>query len=242
MSFGAGPREGAGDLPAGWSAWLVKFPTVKDDADVGRREHAWMAAAAGVEVPKCRILPLAGIGDAFAVRRFDRRPGGERVHMRSAAGALSCDLRTARADYEHLLRATLAVCGGDQAQVHAMFRLAAFNVASVNEDDHLKNFAFLLDATGRWRLAPAFDLTYSPLAVGGRWTTVCDVGREITRVHFLELASRTGIKPGAARRILEDVTTATNEERRHLRAAGCDGPVSRAAGTAVAVATARLRG
>lgn len=239
----AGVRYGEGELPEGWAAWLVKFPTTRDDADAGRREHAWMAMAraAGIEVPDCKVLPLVGVGDTFAVRRFDRGPANRRVHMLSAAGALNVDFRTARADYEHLIRLTLAVCGGDQSQAQAMFRLAAFNVASMNEDDHLKNFAFLLDNGGRWRLAPAFDLTYSPLALGERWTTVCDAGREIRREHFATLAARAAIKPAVARRILNDVATATADVRRHLIDSGCDGAVSRAAAAAVEAATARLR-
>ena len=234
---------GEGELPAGWEAWLVKFPTSTDDSDVGRRELAWsrMAEAAGLDVPRARVLSLTGIGEAFAVRRFDRPGAGRRVHMLSAAGALDVDFRTAMADYEHLLKATSLICNGDQRQVLAMFRLAVFNVAAVNEDDHLKNFAWLMGADGRWRASPAFDLTYAPLPNGERWTTVAGVGRRVGREELLELASRVGIKPGAARQILSEVTDVTADVRRVLHDAGCVHPVSQAAAEAVLAATRRIQ-
>lgn len=240
----AGLRSGEGDVLPGWSAWIVKFPRLHDDADVGRREHAWMrmAAAAGIEVPESGTLAIDGVGEAFIVRRFDRGPAGARHHVLSAAGALNVDFRTARADYEQLVRLTLALCGSHQAEAQAMFRLAAFNVAAVNEDDHLKNFAYRLDPTSHWRLAPGFDLTYSPLDVGGRWTTLGGLDREIPHGALLLLAERVGIKRAAARRILDEVTRATAAVRDHLRAARCEGPVSEAAAEAVQSATARLRG
>ncbi len=239
-----GFRYGEGELPEGWESWLVKFPTSTDDVDVGRREAAWMAMAraAGIDVPAFRVLALEGVGDAFAVRRFDRPGEGHRLHMLSAAGALDADFRMPAADYEHLLRATLQLCGGDQAQALAMFRLAAFNVTALNEDDHLKNFAWLLGPMGDWRVAPGFDLTYAPRPYGERWTAVAGAGRSVGREHLLALAARVGIKPLVARRVLEEVTSATAAVHTHLGDAGCLGPVSQAAGEAVGQATARVRG
>ena len=239
-----GFRTGEGELPEGWDAWLVKFPTSTDDVEVGRREAAWMAMAraAGITVPEFRVIALEGVGDAFAVRRFDRPGGGHRLHMLSAAGALDADFRMPAADYEHLLRATLHLCGGDQSQVLAMFRLASFNVVSLNEDDHLKNFAWLVGPDGTWRLAPGFDLTYAPRPYGERWTSVAGAGRSVGRPHLLALAAKVGIKSLVARRVLEEVTSATAEVRAHLGHAGCLGPVSEAAAVAVGQATARVRG
>ncbi|MCB9763875.1 MAG: type II toxin-antitoxin system HipA family toxin [Alphaproteobacteria bacterium] len=241
---GPGFRYGEGALPEGWEAWLVKFPTRRDDADVGRREGAWMqlAASAGLNVPEHRIFNLEGVGDAFAVRRFDRLPGGRRTHVLSGAGALDMDFRTATADYQHLLRATAYLCAGDQSQVLEVFRLAAFNVATVNQDDHLKNIAWLMDEAGAWRLAPGFDLTYAPQPYGERATTVAGVGRGVQREHLLELASRAGIKGLTARRVLDEVTAATARVESVLKQAGCCGAVSEAAVRAVLDATERVRG
>ena len=239
---GPGVRHGEGALPDEWEAWLVKFPTSTDDRDAGRREAVWleMAGAAGIDVPASRTLHLPGVGDAFAVRRFDRGADGRRFHVLSGAGALDADFRVPVADYEHLLRATHHICRGDHAQVLACFRLAAFNVASVNQDDHLKNVAWLLGPEGRWRLAPGFDLTYAPRPFGERWTSVGGEGREVGRAHLMGLAERVGIKPAAARRVLDAVVAATSSIGARLAAAGCDSPVSREAAREVARATARV--
>jgi len=43
-----------------------------------------------------------------------------------------------------------------------IFRRMVFNVIARNQDDHTKNFGFLLDhSAAGWRLAPAFDIAYS---------------------------------------------------------------------------------
>lgn len=241
---GPGVIFGEGELPDGWDAWLVKFPTSQDDPDVGRRELAWMgmAAAAGIDVPECRVLPLgAGVGEAFAVRRFDRPGGGRRLHMLSAAGALDVDFRTAVADYAQLLRLTHFVCGGDQREVLALFRLAVFNAATVNQDDHLKNLSFLLDAGGTWRLAPGYDLTYAPHPSGERATLVGGAGRDIRRSHFERIGDEVGIRRRDRQRILDEVLDAVEAVAAHLGAAGCDGPVSTAAERAVLAAARGLR-
>lgn len=241
---GPGVRFGDGPLPDGWLAWLVKFPASDEDTDVGRREQAWMAMAraAGVEVPDTRVLRLEGVGDAFCVRRFDRPGGGRRLHVLSAAGALDVDFRTALVDYRSLLRLAGFVCAQDQSQVVALFRLAAFNVAAVNEDDHLKNLAWALGPGGTWRLAPAFDLTYAPHPSGHRSTPVMDEDRAVGRAHLEALAADVGIARRTARKVLDEVVAATSEVRARLREAGCDNTVSHAAGAAVEAATARLGG
>lgn len=240
---GPGVIFGEGELPDNWEAWLVKFPTSQDDRDVGRRELAWMnlAADAGLDVPARRVLALGpGTGDAFAVRRFDRPGGGRRLHMLSVADALDVDFRTAATDYGQLLRLAQFVCGGDQRQVLALLRLAIFNVATVNEDDHLKNASFLLDAKGSWRLAPGYDLTYAPHAAGERATTVGGVGRSVGRADFERLARDAGVRDRELRRLIDEVLAATARVRQYLADAGCDGPVSRAAAEAVEEASARL--
>lgn len=232
---GAGVSYGDSDLDAGWSAWLVKFPAQHEDPDVGRRELAWMhmASAAGIEVPSTRVVSLEGVGDAFAVRRFDRPGDHRRIHMLSAAGALDADFRTTLVDYRDLARLVSVLCDGEQAQVAALFRLAVFNVVAVNEDDHLKNFAFLLDDDGRWRLSPAFDLTYAPHPSTVRTTTVMGAEREVGREHFRSLAEAIVLPRRRAMAIVDEVLDATSQVRHFLDAAGCRHAVSEAAANAV---------
>lgn len=43
-----------------------------------------------------------------------------------------------------------------------MFRRMIFNLFSLNQDDHSKNWAFLQNDHGEWHLAPFYDITFSP--------------------------------------------------------------------------------
>ena len=55
------------------------------------------------------------------------------------------------------------------SQIEEQFRRMLFNIVARNHDDHVKNIAFLMDKSGTWTLAPAFDITdsYNP---SGAWT------------------------------------------------------------------------
>lgn len=232
---GPGVVFGEGDLPSGWDAWLVKFPTSSDDEDVARRELVWMelAAACGVDTPEARVLSLGEYGEAFAVRRFDRPGDNRRLHMLSAAGALDVDFRTAVADYEDLLRLTGFMTQGDQAEVQALFRLAAFNVLVWNQDDHLKNLGFLMDPGGRWRLSPAYDLTYAPSPGGERATLVAGRGAGIGRPDLQALGRAAGLRSRDVDSILCEVVDGLGGVAERLGERGCTGPVSQAARQAV---------
>lgn len=242
--IGIGPQDqicsGEGPLPTDYSAWLVKFPTTQDDPDTPAREQVWMqlAQAAGLETPETRLLPIQD-GAAFAVRRFDRGPQGQRVHMLSAAGALDVDFRTARADYRDLGRLTLHLTR-DMRQVRALYRLAAFNVATCNQDDHLKNLAFLMDAAGTWRLSPVFDLTYAPHPSGYRSTAVMGQAQQVDRTQLLDLGRALGLSAKQARGILEEVISAAEGVAQAMQEAGCVHPVSQRAAVQVGKATQRL--
>ena len=85
-----------------------------------------------------------------------------------------------------------------------MYRMMVFNVLTHNRDDHAKNFAFLMDDEGEWRLAPAYDLTYS--GPGGEHTTdVAGKGRDITEGDMLNVAKDAGIEASKAKVIIDQV-------------------------------------
>lgn len=242
--IGIGPQDqicsGEGPLPTGFQAWLVKFPTSSDDSQVAAREQVWMhmAALAGLEVPETRLLPIH-TGHAFAVKRFDRGPDGQRLHMLSAAGALDVDFRTARGDYRDLGRLTMHLCR-DMRQVRALFRLAVFNVATVNQDDHLKNLAFLMNPQGEWRLSPVFDLTYSPHSSGYRSTSVMGQAQGITHRQILELGAAISLSKAQTQETVEEVLSATLQVSQLLEQAGCENLVSKRAATQVELASQAL--
>ncbi len=98
---------------------------------------------------------------------------GDRLHVASAAGLLHADFRTPGDEYALLFNLTDALTH-DYAAKEELFRRATLNVLEHNRDDHLKNFSFLMDADGRWSLAPFYDFTWSEGADG--WQTLSVAG------------------------------------------------------------------
>ena len=165
--------HGARQLPEGYQPWLVKFPhTYFDSADAGAIEYVYalMATAVGIDMPDAHLFPAPDGPGHFAVRRFDT-DGRRRLHMHTACGLLHSDFMTPSLDYEDLTALTMTLTK-DMREVEKMYRLAAFNVLAHNRDDHSKNFSFLMDKNGEWRLSPAYDVTFSPGPRGMQSSTV----------------------------------------------------------------------
>ncbi len=191
------------DMPADFQPWLLKFDT-KPDEFRGLIEEACanMARLAGVTMPETKLIrtktPNGKLHSHFAVLRFDRQLVGtqwHRVHMHTAAGMLQRDYNALDLDYTDLLALT-NILTNDPEQVRQVFTRAVFNVFSGNSDDHAKNHAFLLDASGDWKISPAYDLTPSRLRMQPdmRSTSVLQIKSEKIPLSILrELANEHGI-------------------------------------------------
>jgi serine/threonine-protein kinase HipA len=189
--------------------WIVKFPALNDPSDIGPIEEAYaqMARAAGIVMAETRLIPSSkGLGH-FATRRFDRPAPGERVHMVSLGGAVEASPHTPSLDYDGFLRATLSITR-DMRDVEQAFRRMVFNVLAHNRDDHVRQHAYLMDDKGEWRLAPAFDLTFSHGPGGEHYMAVMGLGREITRAHVEALGVRHGIAAKRITLIVDEVSAA----------------------------------
>ena len=178
--------------------WLVKFPAQAEHAEVCALEmfYARLASEGGLDMPKAAHFALEGGHSAFGVRRFDRvQAGGQevRVHVQSLAALLHADYRLPSLDYETLLLATARVTG-DYRETLKAFGRCVFNVLTHNRDDHAKNFAFCMDAQGRWTLSPAFDLCFSYGPGGQHTTSVAGEGAAPGRQQLLQVARRGGVK------------------------------------------------
>ena len=173
--------------------WLIKFPAETEHRDACAIEalYARLAAHCGLEMPESRFFDLDGKQSAFGVRRFDREDG-MRIPLQSLSAALNVDYRLPSLDYEMLLRLTRRLTG-DEREVVKAFERCVFNVLTHNRDDHSRNFAFFLDHQRRWKLAPAFDLTFNEGPRAEHFTTIAGEGRAPSRSHLLELARRSGI-------------------------------------------------
>lgn len=174
-------------IPEGYQPWLVKFPNTTDGADAGAIEYiyALMAKDAGLEMMPCHLFPAAQGAGYFATQRFDR-VDGKRLHLHSLCGLLHDDFRHPSLDYETVMLATHKLTK-DMREVAKAYRMAVFNVLAHNRDDHSKNFAFLMDSKGGWKLSPAYDITFSSGPQGHQSMLVMGEGRNPTIEHLLKL-------------------------------------------------------
>lgn len=197
-----------GEAATGHTAWIIKFAAPSDLPDIGPIEAAYasMAKAAGVEMSQHRLLPAKSGPGYFAARRFDRPEPGRRLHMLSLGGAIETPW-TQPSSYDLFLRATLAITrhAGDVA---AAFRRMVFNVLASNRDDHVRQHSYLMDAAGIWRLAPAYDLTYSAGPGGEHYLDIEGEGRRPTRAHVTALGKRHGLDKAAVDPIIDEVAAA----------------------------------
>lgn len=195
--------HGVHDLPAGYTPWMVKFPNSQDGIDAGAIEYVYalMAKEAGITMPDVHLFPAQRGAGYFAIKRFDR-DGDKRYHMHTACGLLHSDFRTPSLDYEDLVALT-GMLTRDVREVEKLYQLAVFNVLAHNRDDHSKNFSYLMDSQGGWKLSPAYDLTFSSGPRGEQSTMVMGEGRNPNISHLLKLADEAKIKKDRAAEVIE---------------------------------------
>lgn len=197
-------KSGQVKAPAGFSHWLIKFDGVTDTqlgltSGYGRVEMAYylMAEAAEIQMSECRLLEEKGRAH-FMTKRFDRTETGEKVHMQSLCGLRHFDFNQVGAfGYEQVFE-TMRMLRLSYPEAEQMFLRMVFNVLARNCDDHTKNFAFLMDQTGKWNQSPAFDIchAYRPgsMWVSSQSLTVNGKREGITEADFLEVARQMNIK------------------------------------------------
>ena len=222
VSIGIAADGTTGDDPATVrDEWIVKFRATVDPVDIGPVEEAYarMARAAGIDMAPSRLMPARDGFGYFATRRFDRPSPGRRLHMVSLAGALEALPDVPSIDYDGLLRATMAITrhAGDVEQA---FRRMVFNVLAHNRDDHTRQHSYLMDANGEWRLAPAYDLTFSSGPGGEHYLAVEGEGRAPTGSQVVTLGRRHGLPDRTIAEIIDAVRGALADWPRWATALG----------------------
>lgn len=211
-------RSGQVRAAPGFEYWLLKFDGVagnrdkelEDPTGYGVIEYAYyrMATDAGITMNECRLLEEKGRRH-FMTRRFDRLTGGEKLHMQSLGALAHLDYNLAGgASYEQALL-VIRQLGLPMAAIEEQFRRMVFNIVARNQDDHVKNIAFLMDKAGVWSLAPAFDMTYS-FQPTGKWTSTHQMtlnGKRdnFTAEDFRDCARAATMKRGRAEAIIDEV-------------------------------------
>lgn len=190
-----------------YAPWLVKFPNTQDGPDAGAIEYVYslMAKEAGVSMSETQLFPAKNGAGYFATRRFDRKEsegGITRLHVHTAGGLLHSDFRTPSLDYEGLIELT-EIMTRDMREIEKMYRHAVFNVMSHNRDDHAKNFSFIMDSVGEWKLSPAYDITFSSGPGGQQSTTVLGEGKNPTSAHLVALGQKAKLDDKTITEIIE---------------------------------------
>jgi serine/threonine-protein kinase HipA len=214
-------RSGQTNVAPPFTHWLLKFDGVAGNGDrdmldplgFGVVEYAYslMAKVAGVSMSECRLLD-EGSRRHFMTRRFDRPDDGTKLHMQSLGALAHLDFNEAGAhSYEQALL-VIRQLGLPMGAVEEQFRRMVFNVIARNQDDHVKNIAFLMDRRGRWALSPAFDVTFS-YNPSGVWTgqhqmTINGKRDGFAVGDFQACARAAGMKRGRAETIVADVRDA----------------------------------
>ena len=226
-------RSGQVAADEGFEYWILKFDGVRGNRDkelddplgYGAIEYAYsnMARDAGIAIGKCRLLEENGRRH-FMTQRFDRLPGGGKLHMQSLGAIAHYDYNMAGGyGYEQAL-AVIRKLGLPMDTIEEMFRRMVFNVIGRNQDDHVKNIAFLMDRNGDWSLAPAYDITYS-FNPSGKWTSMHQMtlnGKRsgFTLEDFRACAKSASMKKNRAEAIIEEVQAVVSRWRDYADAAG----------------------
>jgi len=200
--------SGDGEVPEGYTPWVVKFFSAADGPETGRIEYAYslMAKAAGIIMPETRLFEDKCGNAWFGIQRFDR-VDGQRIHMHTLGGLVDADFRLPSLDYTDVLKVTQSLTRHAK-DVEQAFTVMVFNVLAKNRDDHSKNFSYLMSDEGEWRLAPAYDLTRSQGINGEHTTSVAGEGKAPDRTHIFKVGESVGLKPAMMEQMIAHVSSA----------------------------------
>jgi serine/threonine-protein kinase HipA len=209
-------RSGAIAAPKGFKHYLLKFDGVEDkqigvSKGYGRIEMAYhlMAKEAGIDMMPCQLLEENGRAH-FMTERFDRK-GSSKIHVQTFSALQHYDYNNVTDfSYESLFLTLQNLT--PRSEGVQLFRRMIFNVIARNCDDHAKNFSFLMDRSGKWKLSPAYDVSYS-YKPGSKWVSrqslsVNGKKETITDNDFLEVADQFKIK--GAKTIVASIKSAVS--------------------------------
>jgi len=207
-------RSGQMSLPPGFEHWLIKFDGVEfsgdwgiaDPAGYGLLEYSYyeIAKACGIEMSECRVISENG-RNHFMTRRFDRSPAGAKSFMQTFAALQHFDYYQSQSySYEQLIM-MMRKMNMDMSMIEEQVRRIVFNLVGCNQDDHVKNFSFLMDRNGKWKPSPAYDLCH---AEGSDFTrnhqlTLNGKSNHFTLADMKHLESFSGLPRGTVKRMLE---------------------------------------
>jgi serine/threonine-protein kinase HipA len=223
--------SGQAEAPKGYDYWLLKFDGVMDlelgeppkgGEGYGRIEYAYyrMAKAAGINMMQCQLLEENGRAH-FMTKRFDR-VNGKKQHMQTLCGIAHYDFNMAGVySYEQTF-AVMRQLRLSKADAAEQYRRMIFNIIARDLDDHTKNISFLMNAEGKWKLSPAYDVIYSHNPAG-KWTNQHQMSVNGKRDHFTKddlIFVGESISLSRPEEIINDVITAVEQWSDYAKDAG----------------------
>ena len=199
-------RSGQINVDPDFDYYILKFgDKIRSSAELEQTYYE-MALAAGINMMESQLLEVEGTKH-FLTRRFDRDVTGKLHTQTLAAMDPEAD------SYEKML----AVCRNlhlPETDCRELFRRMVFNILANNTDDHHKNFTFVMNRQGLWRLSPAYDMTYI-FDTGGylpykeHCLTIGGKVNNITREDVIFFASEMGIRAPESiiRKVAESVAS-----------------------------------
>jgi serine/threonine-protein kinase HipA len=166
-----GARPKASVVDADGHLWIAKFPSIKDQYDIGAWESVLqkLAERCGLRVPMSDARKFTDSGHTFMVRRFDRRESGARIHFASAmtlTGNTDGAGASTGASYLEIAEVIMSQGAAPREDLKELWTRIVFNIMVSNTDDHLRNHGFLLEPNAGWRLSAAYDMNPVPGSSG----------------------------------------------------------------------------
>ena len=165
-----GARPKADVVDTNGKQWIAKFPSKKDDTDIGLWEMIVhdLAIQAKITGPNASVKKLASNHHTYLSQRFDRTNDNKRIHFASAMTLLQRtdgDDADSGVSYVDLVGFIKSECTDVTANLEELFRRVLFSVCVSNTDDHLRNHGFLYTEAG-WTLSPAYDINANETGTG----------------------------------------------------------------------------
>ncbi|MHB8255109.1 MAG: type II toxin-antitoxin system HipA family toxin [Acidiferrobacter sp.] len=166
-----GARPKASVVDSNGHLWIAKFPSVRDEHDVGAWElvtHT-LARSCGLRVPESLARRFANPHHTFLVKRFDRTTEGRRLHFASAmtlSDHKDGDDASAGVSYLEIARVLIDHGAQTDTDLPELWSRIVFNLLVSNTDDHLRNHGFILVPGKGWRLSEAYDMNPVPESHG----------------------------------------------------------------------------
>lgn len=162
-----GARPKASVVDPNGHLWIAKFPSVRDEHDVGAWEMVvqTLARGCGLQVPDSLVRRFANPHQTFLVQRFDRTSKGRRLHFASAmtlTGHKDGDDGSTGVSYLEIARVLIDQGSQTAVDLRELWSRMVFNLLVSNTDDHLRNHGFILEPGKGWRLSSAYDMNPVP--------------------------------------------------------------------------------